>query len=221
MAVSPRLPVYLNRVCVVWKKKGKRNHVSSIWDALRSHAEQPRPRRTKAGVKIVETLTFTRANRGQVKALEKDIFPSDLCVCVCVITNASVHGWVRLSGGICPCYCSWPSERCCLCTRLTDGEWVWVTALWQSDESRSLLYSLAGSTLEMYVHFPGHNNSDMMMYWNAKNGTPTLSFQCYLLSSVSKLWTKHVQIHVLLYKSYTLNTFYLLNFSSFRLSGLL
>lgn len=124
MAVSPRLPVYLNRVCVVWKKKGKRNHVSSIWDALRSHAEQPRPRRTKAGVKIVETLTFTRANRGQVKALEKDIFPSDLCVCVCawsqmhqctagsvclavfarviapgrVSVAASVPGWLMVSG---------------------------------------------------------------------------------------------------------------------------
>lgn len=87
-------------------KKKNKNHVSSIWDALRSEAEQPRPGSPKAGVKIVETLTFTRANRGQVKALEKDVFPSDPCVrarvYACMTTDAWVHGWVRLSGGICP-----------------------------------------------------------------------------------------------------------------------
>lgn len=46
-------------------------------------------------------------------------------------------------------YCSWPRECRRLCSRLTDCEWVWVTALWQSDESASVSYSLPGSTLSI------------------------------------------------------------------------
>lgn len=58
--------------------------------------------RMEAGVKIVEILTFRRANRAQVKALEKDTFLVEPCVGVCVIMfmNAPVHGRVRLSGSI-------------------------------------------------------------------------------------------------------------------------
>lgn len=55
----------------------------------------------EAGVEIVETLTFRRANRAQVKASEEDVFLSGLCIsvhAVIMFTNASVHGWVRVSG---------------------------------------------------------------------------------------------------------------------------
>lgn len=127
-------------------KKRKNNHVSSILDASRSPAEYIQPGRTEAGVKIVEILTFTRANRVQVKALEKDIFPFRAvcgCVCVCDRVHKCIGAWLgpsvwqyRLI------YCPWPSEYICLRSGLTDCEWVWVTALWQSDESPSLSYTL-------------------------------------------------------------------------------
>lgn len=142
-------------------KKGlggkKKNHVSSISDASRSLAEFLRPGRMEAGVKIVEILTFTGANRAQVKALEKDIFLLEPCGCMCACDH--VHKCIGAWQG--PSvqqywliYCSRPSECPCLCSGLSDGEWVWVTALWQSDESPSLSHSLSESTLKMYVYFP-------------------------------------------------------------------
>ena len=45
----------------------------------------------EAGVKIVEILTFTRANRAQVKALEKDIFLLELCVGECMLSGIQLH----------------------------------------------------------------------------------------------------------------------------------
>lgn len=54
----------------------------------------------KAGLKIAETLAFTRAHGAQVKTLEKDIVLSELRVCQIMFTNASVHGWVCPSGNV-------------------------------------------------------------------------------------------------------------------------
>lgn len=72
----------------------------------------------------------------QVEALEKDIFLLEPCMCVCDHIHKCIGAWLgpsvwqyRLT------YCPWRSGCCCLCSGLTDGEWVWVTALWQSDES--------------------------------------------------------------------------------------
>lgn len=65
----------------------------------------PWPARVYAGAKIVETLTFTRANRVQVMVLEKDIFHSELCMTVRRCACKHVHkcigvGWVRLLNSI-------------------------------------------------------------------------------------------------------------------------
>lgn len=112
----------------------------------------------EAGLKIVEILTFTKANRAQVKALEKDIFLLEPCGCMRASEHVCDHVHKCISAWLGPSvrqyrliYCSRPSERACFCGGVSDGEWVWVTALWQSDESHSLSHSLSESTLKMYV----------------------------------------------------------------------
>lgn len=99
--------------------------------------------RVDTGAKIVETLTFTRTNRAQVMVPEKVLFRSELCMherrrackpvhkCIGVRLGQSVEQY-RLT------HFSRPNDCRCICSGLTDGEWVCVTALWQSDESPSL-----------------------------------------------------------------------------------
>lgn len=83
---------------------GKKNkkHVKSIWDALGSLAVQPCPGRAEAGAKIVETLTFTRANRAQVMLLEKGIFLSEPCTHthVCNHVHKCIVVWLGLSSSV-------------------------------------------------------------------------------------------------------------------------
>lgn len=116
------------------ENKKKNNHVSSIWDASRSLAEYIRWGRMEAGVKIVEILTFTSANRAQVKALEGGhISFRVLSGCTSVCDHVHKCSSARLG----PSGSYFAAGRVSV-AGLTDGEWVWVMALRRSDESPSL-----------------------------------------------------------------------------------
>lgn len=55
---------------------------------------------SRAGNEIVEILTFTRANRAQVKVLEEDISLIAARVRAAVFTNARVQAGLRLTDGV-------------------------------------------------------------------------------------------------------------------------